>query len=174
MTNELLNQLHAEPSNSLAVHQLLAQIPGSFPADQIVGSSNATHDQPRAAEDGALSSGPSTELVKHETPSTHNPVGTTFSHFGSQLFSNQGGSFEEHDDVDKEDDAVASVLLALRSKWAAGDIPPAPDLVSAPGSDSAPGGSRKRVRELEGPELTAAAAVQRPSALRYARPMCVS
>ena len=61
--------------------------------------------------------------------------------------------------TDKEDDAVASVLLALRSKWAAGDIPPAPDLVSAPGSDSAPGGSRKRVRELEGPELTAAAGV---------------
>ena len=61
--------------------------------------------------------------------------------------------------TDKEDDAVASVLLALRSKWAAADTPSAsaPDLASAPGFDSSPEGSRKRVREE--PELTAAAGV---------------
>ena len=101
VTDQLLNQLHAEPSNSFVVHQLLAQIPGCLP------------DQPSPAEDGALSAGPSTESMKQENPSSQIPVGKTFSHFGSQLFSNPGGSFEDHEDVG---DTIPSPALCSISR----------------------------------------------------------
>ena len=60
----------------------------------------------------------------------------------------------------KEDDAVAGVLLALRTKWSAA---PAPAVGFVPDDT----GSQKRSREADELEPVAQA-VKRPSALRYA------